>query len=1124
VKCPKCRFANTEGAKFCNECGAKLELICPSCAKVNLPGSKFCNECGQPLTAAMGVPPDYSKPQSYTPKFLADRILTTRSAMEGERKLVTVLFADVANFTSISEKLDPEEIHEIMDGCFKILMDEIHKYEGTINQFTGDGVMALFGAPLAHEDHAQRACHAALAIQSSLDRYGQRLKEDLSIDFKMRIGLNSGPVVVGAIGDDLRMDYTAIGDTINLASRMQTSAAPGAILVSAHTHRLAKDFFAFTSLGKLPMKGKEEPQDAFILLSRSEVKTRIEASASAGLTRFIGRTREMETLSEILDKARSGSGQVVGIVGEAGVGKSRIILEVKRLFPDTAFLEGRCLHYGSSMAYLPILDILRSYFGIKEGEQELTLRRKIKEKISSLDEKLRTVLPPFFDLLSLKVDDAAYMKLEPKEKREKIFEALRDLFIRECQSHPLILIVEDLHWIDKTSEEFLDYLIGWLANTRILLVLLYRPEYTHRWGNKSYFTAIRVDQLPLSTSAELVQSILSGGEIVPELKNLILSKAAGNPLFMEELTHSLLENGSIEMIDNQYLLKKKPADIEIPDTIQGIIAARMDRLDESLKRIMHVAAVIGREFAFRLLQAILEMKEELKAQLLNLQGLEFIYEKRLFPELEYVFKHALTQEVAYNSLLLTRRREIHERIGHAIEEIYPDRLEEFYEMLAYHYSRSDNKESAYHYAKLSGGKAMQSCSNQEAFQYYKDAFTILKEEPGTAENKRELLDVVILMATPMHRLNYPENSSSILEEGERLVKEVGDKKSIATLYSFISLFHLHSGNPALGREYLEEAFREAEKIGDIEIIARVAPNLCISYGSSGNYAKIPDVALQVIALLEKTHRERDFFTSQWNAYAVLHALYGQSLGLLGEFAKGEQFCEKGLSLAREINHLFSIGLAEIYYEALFLEKGDGEKALWHAQSAIEYLERSQAKHLLPIAWGLLGSGYHLLGNLDSALESAEKALKMQRDTGLPLYLSLHHATLGRIHADTGNWSEARLHAEQALALARTNHERYVEGRAWILLGSVIGKTEPSNTQKAEEHILQGMKIADELKIKPYYAQGCFALGKLYAGAGHKEKARENLTKARAMFEEMGMDYYLAQANKLLESLEMEAGS
>ncbi len=354
------------------------------------------------------------------------------------------------------------------------------------------------------------------------------------------------------------------------------------------------------------------------------------------------------------------------------------------------------------MPYLPILDLLRSYFEIREGEREMVIRKRVKERILGLDEKLQGIISPIQDLLSLKVEDEAYLKLEPKQRREKVFEALRDLFIRESQERPLVLVIEDLHWIDKTSEEFLDYLIGWLANVKVMLVLLYRPEYTHSWGNKSYFNRIGLDQLTLKSSAELVKAILEGGETAPELSNLILNRAAGNPLFMEELTHSLLENGSIQRTGDQYVLSKKPSDLQVPDTIQGIIAARMDRLEENLKRIMQVASVIGREFAFRILQAISDMREDLKSELLNLQGLELIYEKSLFPELEYVFKHALTQEVAYNSLLSNRRKEIHERIGKAIEELYPESLEEFYEMLAYHYSRSDNLDKACQYLKLSG--------------------------------------------------------------------------------------------------------------------------------------------------------------------------------------------------------------------------------------------------------------------------------------------------------------------------------------------------------------------------------------------------------------------------------------
>jgi tetratricopeptide (TPR) repeat protein len=426
------------------------------------------------------------------------------------------------------------------------------------------------------------------------------------------------------------------------------------------------------------------------------------------------------------EKTKSGAGQVFGIVGEAGVGKSRLLLEFRNRLSqgEVSYLQGRCIHYGGSMAYLPILDMLRSFFNLNETDRELVIKNKMKDKILQLDDKLQGVLPPFEDLLSLKVVDEAYLDLEPKQKRARVFEAIRDLLIRESQNRPLVLAVEDLHWIDKTSEEFFDYLIGWLANSRILLIILYRPEYTHTWGSKSYYNRIGLGQLTTKSSAELVQAILEGAEVVSELKELILSRTGGNPLFMEEFTHGLIESGSIQRQDNQYVLSRKASDIQVPDTIQGIIAARMDRLEDNLKRTIQVASVIGRDFAFRVLQLITGMREELNSHLLNLQGLELIYEKSLFPELEYIFKHALIQEVAYNSLLLTRRKEIHKKIGKAIEQIYPERLEEFYEMLAYHCYEGENWTKALDYLAKAGDKFAAAYANQEALDYYAKALKV----------------------------------------------------------------------------------------------------------------------------------------------------------------------------------------------------------------------------------------------------------------------------------------------------------------------------------------------------------------------------------------------------------------
>jgi class 3 adenylate cyclase/tetratricopeptide (TPR) repeat protein len=1123
MKCPKCQTDNKEGAKFCIECGHKFELKCPQCGHPLPPVAKFCEMCGHPLSKLKEIPPiDYSKPKSYTPKFLTDKILTTRSSIEGERKLVTVLFADVANFTAMSEKLDPEEVHQIMDGCFRILMDEIHKYEGTINQFTGDGVMALFGAPIAHEDHAQRACYAALSIQKALVEYGEKVRKERGLDFKMRMGLNSGPVVVGSIGDDLRMDYTAIGDTINLASRIETIAKPGTILLSDHTHKLAKDFFKFESLGKVQVKGKEELQEAYELLRTSEVKTRIEAAVVSGLTKFVGRKREMEALREALHKVRTGSGQVVGIVGEAGVGKSRIIFEMREMFSkeEYGYLEGRCVHYGGSVAYLPILDILRSYFEIKEGEHEFLIKKKMKEKISQLDETIKSVLPPFQELLSLQPDDETYLKLERKQKREKIFEAIRNLFIRESQNKPLVLVFEDLQWIDKTSEEFLDYFIGWLANTPILLILLYRPEYTHRWGSKSYYSNVRVDQLSLETSAELVQSILSEGEIVPELRELILGKAAGNPLFMEELTHTLLENGSIQRKGDQYVLSKRLTDIQVPDTIQGIIAARIDRLDESLKRIMHVASVIGREFAFRILQSIMEMKEELKSHLANLQGLEFIYEKRLFPELEYIFKHALTQEVAYNSLLLKRRKEIHGKIGGAIEEIYSDKREEFYEMLAYHYTNSDNLGKAVQYLKLSGNKAMRTYSPIEAFHFYRDAIGILKQMGKTDQNKKEQIEVILSMAHSMRLLAYPEDSFKLLQEAETLCKDVKDKKSSAILYSHLGSFYSAKGDAALGMKYQQDAFEEAERLQDSQITARIGAMLTFSMDVAGEYRKVVHITPRILASLERTQGQGELFGMPVDLRSYLYANYGHGLGYVGEFAEGEQSCEKALSLAQEADNVYSIAIAEFLYGCLFSPKGDGENSAKHMETSIGYLEKLKAVFFLPLAWCLIGEGYRLMGDPGKALGFAEKGLNMKMHIGAPGWLSLHLWALSLVHFDLGNLNEARVHAEQALNLAQRNHEKYFEGESWLQLGRTVGKMEESQIDKAEEYLLQGMKMLDDLETKPAYAVGCLNLGELYMDAGRKEKALENLRRSEEMFSRMGMDYHLARTKKLLEMIQI----
>jgi len=520
-----------------------MDLHCPKCGEKTQTTGRFCMVCGFPLyPLEEPIPAAYSRPQSYTPKFLADKILNTRSALEGERKLVTVLFAKVVNYAAMSEHLDPEELHKIMDGAFRIMLDQIHRYDGIINQFTWDGIMALFGAPIAHEGHAPNACHAALAIRKAIREFGEEIKKGYWFDFSLCIGINPGQVVVGAIGDDLRMDYTAIGDTTNLAAELEEYAKPGTTVLSKNSHRLVRDYFECQFVGNVRVKGKSEPQEVYELIGPGGVDTRFAAAVARGLTRFVGRRNSMTRLMDLYQKACSGEGQIVGIEGDAGVGKSRLLLEFAQSLPqgDIFYLTGYCLHYGGSMVYLPIIDILKRYFGIKKDERENVIKENIKTKIVDLDIELQQYIPSYHDILSLKVEDAEYLNLAPHLKKEKTFTAIRNLFVQMSRKKTLVLAIEDLHWVDRESENFFSCLIDSIPNSRILLLLLYRPEYTHQWADKSCYTKIGLNQLDTGSSIELVRAILQDADVAPELSELILHRTSGNPLFTEEFIFALI--------------------------------------------------------------------------------------------------------------------------------------------------------------------------------------------------------------------------------------------------------------------------------------------------------------------------------------------------------------------------------------------------------------------------------------------------------------------------------------------------------------------------------------------------------------------------------------------------------
>lgn len=1111
MRCPNCQFDNRVNAEFCIECGEKLELLCRQCGNRLAPSANFCDYCGHDFAKTQRtLHIDYSQPRTYTPKHLADKIITARSTIQGERKSVTVLFADVAGFTTMSEDMDPEEIHDLISHCFVFFTDEIHRYEGTIAQFLGDGVMALFGAPIAHEDAPQRALYAAIAVQKRLKGYADQLRER-GIQFNVRIGINTGPVVVGKIGDDLTMEYTAIGDTVNLASRMESTAQPGTIKVAENTYRLTREYFEFKPLGEIAVKGRKALVRTYQVLGVGLVRDRLSAAIKRGLTNFVGRRMELDQLIQCFALAKKGQPQVAGITGEAGIGKSRLLMEWRMTTSvgEYTYLEGSCLHYGDATAYLPLLNVLRSYFHILEGEQEYLIKQKVKEKIVQLDERLVNTLPPLYDLLSLKVDDEEYMKLTPPQKKERILEALKQLLVREGQNRPLVISIEDLHWIDNASEEFLTYLIGSLVNSRILLVLLHRPEYICPWSNESFYTQIILDRLPAHHASELIQIILEGATIAPALRELVSNKAGGNPLYIEELIHSLIENGYIQKRNHDYVLIQEPSDVEVPNTIEGIIAARIDRLEDELKQTLQIASAIGKDFGFRILRKVLETAEDLESNLEYLQGLDFIHERSVFPELEYVFKHALIQEVAYNSLLRRTRRAIHEKIGKSVEELYPDRLEEFYETLAYHYSSSENLEKAHQYARLSGDKATRSHSNWEALRFYKQAIDILNKEDETYESKIKGIEVRLSMSVPMSWLGFPEDSLQILQDGERLSLELGDKRGAVNFHSIMGLYFTLKGDLIQGIEHAENCYREAEEAHDTELMAQTGFDLCSAYYAAGEFSSLVEVVVRVIDRLEQTHKEHAFFSKGFNTYSALLAICGAAMGYLGNFREGQALCEKGLRFALETNDPYSLVITELHCGLLFNVKGDGGDAVKHSENGIRYSEKTQLLVLSGLLWASAGFGHLLLGHLETARNHAEKALRIQNE-GIPFKLSLTYWLLAMVNLESNDFKNARRYIEKALELSQRNNERDLEAISKISLGRILGREEKPQYDTAEEYILQGMKGLGELNLKAWSAHGYLSLAELYAKMGQLMKARRYFEEARRMFKEMGMDYWLGR--------------
>jgi len=772
-----------------------------------------------PRTAAAPTATPERTPLAYTPPYLAEKILTSRSALEGERKQVTVLFADIKDSTELIRGLDPEATQQLLDPAIHRMMEAVHRYEGTVNQVLGDGIMALFGAPIAHEDHAVRACYAALAMQASMRPYTDEVRRSRGLELRIRVGLHSGEVVVRAIGNDLHMDYSAVGETTHLAARMEQLATPGSIRLTTETLRLAEGFIQVQSLGPVPVKGLVEPVEVLELAGASGIRRRLQAAAARGLTRFVGRQTELTALQQALARAGAGQGQVVALIGEPGVGKSRLVYEFLHTHHTQGWLtlESNAVSYGKATAYLPVCDLLKTYCHIEDRDDLRTVRAKVTGQILTLDEALQDTVPALLALFEALPADHPFLSLDPLQRRRRTLEGLKRILLRESQVQPLLLVFEDLHWIDTETQAVLDSLVESLPTARLLLLVNYRPEYQHGWGSKTFYTQLRLDPLPEASAEELLQALLGddGGPrhaaSFQDLKRLLIERTQGNPFFLEESVRTLVETGVLVGERGAYHLASQvgaalrgrpevgnheevkghhggsplPIGIQMPATVQALLAGRIDRLPPEDKRLLQTAAVIGTEVPGPLLHAIADTSEEaLYRCLAELQAAEFLYETSLFPERAYTFKHALTHEVAYGSLLHERRRALHARIVEALEALAGERLDDQVERLAQHALRGAVWDKALAYGRQAGDKAQTRSAYREAVVCFEQALAALEHLTDSRAATEQAIDLRLGLRTALNALiEVPGRMLDHLRRAETLAQTLGDELRLGQVYA-----------------------------------------------------------------------------------------------------------------------------------------------------------------------------------------------------------------------------------------------------------------------------------------------------------------------------------------------------
>ncbi len=857
--CAKCRNENLADAVFCAECGANLELVCPSCAVANAPSSKFCRKCGARLIG--DAAPARSADSMASNKSVAITVLAEPESLpEGERKMVTALFADIKGSMELMEDLDPEEARAIVDPALKLMIDAVHRYDGYIVQSTGDGIFALFGAPVAHEDHPQRALYAALRMQEDLRRYSAKLRAGGNLAIEARVGVNTGEVVVRSIRtDDAHTEYTPIGHSTSLASRMQALAPTGSIATTEQTRKFVEGYFELKALGPSKVKGVSEPVNVFEVTGLGVLRSRLEVARARGFSRFVGRAGDMEALDAALAQAQAGNGQVVGIVAEAGTGKSRLCFEfLERCRARGLTIQvGRAVAHGKNIPYLPMLEAFRSYLGIVDADSDQAVREKIAGRLLLTDESLRELLPVVFEFFGVTDPERPPPRgMDPEAKQRQLYAVVRKELREGNVASQLVTLIEDLHWMDAGSEAFLDQWVEAIAGSHALLLVTFRPEYHAAWSSKFYYRQIPLAPLGTEAVRELLDDLLGIDASIVGLAKAIYERTGGNPFFTEEVVQSLIESGALEGTRGSYRLVRPVERLQVPPTVQAVLAARIDRLGERDKQVLQTAAVIGKDFAEPILRRVVGetgrsplAEADLRAALRNLKHAEFIYEQALYPVAEYAFKHPLTQEVALRSQLQERRRRTHAAVARALEEAQAEHLDETAALLAHHHEEAGEALSAARWHRRAAEWV--GLSDIKAALYHWRRVRELARQVGDGAEAAALTAMACSQALAHGwRMGAAATQwAELFEEGCAAAQRTGDLAALATLNATYGA--VRAANQGIAPDfvrYASEAVRIADRTGDAALRCGTRSYVMFAHRWCGQLREAEHVAGEVIEL------------------------------------------------------------------------------------------------------------------------------------------------------------------------------------------------------------------------------------------------------------------------------------